>query len=280
MQGWDKALVSYTFFSHGTGVVTAPLPKVWRGRRAPKPPETAPKLNGALVEQSFQSEALGEERKLSVYTPGGGSAKGLPVLFVADGPAVEAYAKVYEPLLAKGKVRRIAMVGIHHGGYRGDLKEGYNRMKDRRMTEYVPGLDSGVYERHMKFFTQEVQDFVVREYGFSGRREDHAVFGASNGGAIAAAAALRRPDLYGAAMPFAVSRPPADTKPGAGPLPKFHFQAGTLESFLIPTQATQTLVRGFGADTSLNLYVGGHDVVVWELAFSEILPRIFPPAPR
>lgn len=274
--GWDDAIITYSFFGKRTAVNTTKDLATWRGPTAPPAPETAASLQGKVIQRKVHSDALGEERDIYVYLPPNAPTTGLPVFYLADGGACKDFAAVLEPLILAGKVRPAAIVGIQSGLYRGASGEAYDPMKDYRSREYVPGVDRERFDKHMKFFTEEVPAIVAKDYGISLAREDRAVMGYSNGGAFSAAAAVRHPDRFGHTLPFSLGIPPTDEKP-AGPLPKFHFVAGRFESFTVSTEREYKKIQEWGGDATFDSYDAGHDFAMWLLAFSRIAPTVFPP---
>jgi enterochelin esterase-like enzyme len=117
--------------------------------------------------------------------------------------------------------------------------------------------------------------YVAKEFGISTKREDRAVTGYSNGGAFSAAVAFRRPEFFGTAMPLSLGVPPLDGKPTA-PMPRMFFAGGALESFGKHTQDVYEQVKAWGVESSMDLYIAGHDSAMWELAFSRLMPKAFP----
>lgn len=275
MSGWDKAIVSYAFIEDGKFPVGVQQ-SVWRGPSAPAAPARANPLQGKVVERTMKSRALNEDRKLFVYLPPNAPKSGLPAVFLADGSAAKSFGEVLEPLILSGKVRPCAIVGVENGGYRGDRETGYDPEKDFRALEYVPGQNPDRFAKHLKFFTDEVGAYVAKEFGISTKRADKAVTGFSNGGAFSAAVATRRPDFFGTSMPLSLGIPANDPKPST-PMPRMMFAAGSLESFSRSTKEVYELVKGWGVNPSYEEYVAGHDFAMWELAFTRMMPNVFPP---
>jgi enterochelin esterase-like enzyme len=271
MPGWEKAFVTYSFIESGK----FDKMKLWKGSQAPELPEKAKTLQGQVIKRKFHSDALGEDRPLFIYVPPNAPKQGLPAVFLADGGACKSYAAVLEPLILAHKVRPCAIVGIESGGYKGERNGPYDPSKDFRAKEYVPGEDSDRFDRHLKFFTDEVGAYVAKEFGISTKREDRAVTGFSNGGAFSAAVAFRKPEFFGTSMPLSLGVPPTDPKP-ATPLPRMFFAGGALESFGFHTQGVYEQVKGWGVESSMDLYIAGHDPAMWELAFSKLMSKAFP----
>jgi|GEM_PF-1285291 len=270
--GWDKAFDTYNFVEDGN---YKPSGTVWRGRRSPKAPEAAAPLQGRVEKRTIHSDALNEDRRIFIYLPPNAPAADIPAVFMADGDACEDFAKVLEPLILAHKVQPCAIVGMAAGTYKGDMKNGYDMSKDFRALEYLPGIDPDRYNAHMKFFCDEVGAYVAKEFGISTSRDKHAVTGFSNGGAFAAGAAFARPDFFCAAMPLSLGIPPTNPVKTAN-TPAIYFAAGTLESFGMRTGDFYEKVKALGVRTSYDTYTAGHDSAMWQMAFSRLIPKVFP----
>ena len=59
-------------------------------------------------------------------------------------------------------------------------------------------------------------------------------------------------------------------------MPRMFFIAGSLESFSVNTSALHEVLKKCGAVTNLDIYVAGHDSLMWKLGFANVAPQIFP----
>jgi enterochelin esterase-like enzyme len=272
MPDWDAMRVKYKFYTtDDPGEI-----RYWQGAKGPAEVVMAEPLKGRLVERSFTSKVLGEERKFTVYLPPNAPTHDLPAFFMADGQSCEPFAKALEPLILAKKIRPVAIVGVHNGnrGPAGLPPSGENF----RAKEYVPGADPERFAKHLEFFADEVTAWAAKEFGISTKREDRAIFGYSDGGSFSATAAITRPEVFGAAVPLSPGIPPKVGKPAA-PLPAFYFAAGRLERFSIPTEMIYRTVLDWGAKASLKTYFSGHDEGTWLTGLVEYAPLIFPYQP-
>lgn len=272
MKGWDRAFVNYLIVEDGK-FPTPPKFAEWRGSSAPQAPVPAGELKGRVEKRSVKSEALGTERDILVYLPPNPPKGDLPAVFFADG-LCEPMARIMEPLMLNGKVRPFAIVGVPSGGYSGDRSKPYDPSLDERAKEYVPGVATEPFDKHMRFFTKEVPQYVRKEFGISSKREELAAGGFSNGGAFAAAVAFRHPEAFGHVIPLSVGVPPDYPKPSAA-LPKIYCAAGTLESFVRGTTRVFEQAKEWGADAEMKTFVAGHDMAMWNIAIFEFLQAIF-----
>ena len=272
---WDHAIVTYTFIHSDLKPGARFVPRVWRGPLAPNVERSKP-LKGRIEERTLHMEQLGgEERKIKVYLPPNAPKQGLPAFFMADGQGCEEFATALEPLILSGKVRPCAIVGVFSGDYAGDRSKGHDPKLDIRGLEYVPGEDDARFAKHLHFFVDEVGAYVAKEFGISRRRQDLAVTGFSNGGAFSAAVAYRRPEAFGTAMPLSLGVPTQDEKPKS-PFPRMMFATGTLEGMYPSTKQMYERMKAEGAEASFETYVAGHDPEMWDTAFANMAPRVFP----
>lgn len=269
---WSRAFISYAFIdSTFQGSIKF---EVWRGPSAPQEPPRAQILS-RVEHLEVDSKILGEKRKVTVILPPKGvDSQGTIVL--ADGQGAEAFGEILRALEAKGKIRPMAIIGIHSGGYRGEPGKPFDPKLDMRAREYVESHDPARFKAHLDWVVDELMPSLRSTYGLSKRREDTGVCGFSNGGAFASAAALRRPEIFGVAMPFSVGVPPQVDRI-QGKAPRFFFSAGDLEpGFLKGTSAAHQTAVSLGARSEFRTYTAGHDPLMWQIAFHEFIPLAFP----
>ena len=275
MSEWNKTFFSYEFFSRQRRGSDSSQPLVFHGADAPPLPKKQSKLHGKIVERTLYSEHLGEERRITVYLPHHAHGADMPALFMADGSTAEGFARIVEPLIDAGRVAPIMIVGVHAAAAPPTSK-GFSLQMDRRATEYLRFLGDERFEKHMQFFAEEVLPWAIKEYGVSARRNDHAAFGFSNGGAFVVSLAFAHPELFAHALPFSVAGSPERVPTGVA-LPRFLFAAGRLEpNFRINTKTMHDNIRAAGGDAAFTDYASGHDTLMWELALATYLPQVFP----
>ncbi len=271
---WDKALVAYAFLPQPPPQGFKFDMQTWRGESGPRPPAPASPLSGTLRDAEFESKFLGEKRKVTVYVPPG-PAEARTAIVMADGQGVSAFAAVLEPLIVAKRVRPIILIGIHNGGFRGSGSAPDLKM-DFRAREYLQGVDPERFAQHLDWVVEEVLPWARGEYpGLSSRREDWCVTGFSNGGSFAAWAATLRGNVFGTSIPLSLGFPPP-AEPPKGPLARFYFAAGSLESFSVRTKQAYERAKAWGAETTYKEFVAGHDSVMWQIAFVEAVETLFP----
>ncbi len=262
----EQAVVSYGFIPMSPGMVTNYRPEgVYRGPKAEPELEKAIPLQGKVETFEIESKALGEKRKGSVYMPPASTLKpGVKpfALYAADG-AAQMFAEVMEPLMRKGQLPPIAIVGIESGGYKGDRSKPYDPDQDMRAKEYIREIGKERFDNHLKFFAEEAVSWSEKKYGIGGRRENRGVIGFSNGGVFAADAGLRKGDVFGLSVPLSVGIPPELTKPKI--MPQFYLCAGTLEpGFLRATTQVARQIMDWKGILKFNERVCGHDDAMWK----------------
>jgi len=226
---------------------------------------------------------LDEDRAVTVYLPPRATKGPLPALFMMDGQSCEGYARVLEPLMLAHKTQWFAIIGIHSapsGAPDAPGQISYSQQSDRRAQEYVQGVRPDVFERHMEFVTTELLPWAIGTYGLSDKPADRAIFGFSNGADFVLAVTLRHPELFGAALPFSAGVP-LNEAPRAQPLPHVFLTAGEFEpSFAAVTKKAYQQLLNNGADAVYTSYVSGHDALMWEVALTQYIPRVFPRTPK
>jgi len=147
---------------------------------------------------------------------------------------------------------------------------GAHRLDDemRRLHEYSPGFDPGVFSAHEEFFVDGLRRWAASRFGVALPATRTAVHGVSAGGELALAIGLRHPDVYGAilcASPGAGYRPPAALP---GPLPRAYFVAGAREPFFLENATRWAdALRAAGADVVLAERAGSHGGAFWREEF-------------
>ena len=273
MKDWNQAFFDYSMNEGGKMVKHQ-----FRGSKAPALPKQAEKLKGYFKIFTLSSKNLGEDREVEVYVPPHTEAT-IPVVVMADGDSTESFAKVSEPLILSKKVAPFAIVGVHHGEYKG-ASDKYEFEKDFRAREYLKVMDPDRFGLHLKFVCEEVLPWAREKFHLSSRREDTAVFGFSNGGAFAMSAALDAPEVFGTSMPSSVAA--FDPKALAevadkGKNTRFYFVAGKLEVFMNNTQNAVKILKDKAAQCTFDSYVSGHESNMWRLGFTRDIVKVFPP---
>ena len=254
----------------------------FRGLNAPGDPlQVGPgMLAGQVFDREIESKALGEMRRLNIYLPPGWSKdKTWPAVFLADNSA-STYAPLVEQMILAGQIAPIVLVSAESGvpAVVGAAPTRYGA--DLRSAEYIRHFEGAGdrFGQHMKFFTDELTRYAVREFSVSPRREDHVVAGFSSGGVFALWAGILHPEVYAYAIPMSpgVAVVTADDL-SAGVRTRFRFAGGLYEPHFIETaQAAEAVLKLGGYDASGMYLSAGHDPDQWRIVMHAALLEIFP----
>jgi enterochelin esterase-like enzyme len=240
------------------------------GTRVAKP-ALSPRLLGRLVEETLHSEALGEPRRLTVYVPPGHDpADRIPVIYMADGAALEGYAPAIEAEIISGRIRPVLVVGIWPG------------MADpgMRVREYLVGHSIPRFRNQRAFVIGEVLPFAEKTFGASDKPGERMLIGFSDGAAWALSMGLKRPDLFGQVAAVSLGWPPATDGIDADGRPKLFLAAGVLEPdfYRVTTQAARR-AQDSPVPVRFEEFASGHVLVAWQTMLADALAWSFPRAP-
>lgn len=255
---------------------------IWRGPKAPPAPEIAKPLAGTIRSELFDSQALGEKRRVHVYLPPGHDpAQPCRVVYSTDG---QLHAEVLEPLIVAGDVLRVMVIAPEaaRSPGRAAVKASNPMENDLRGQEYVPGFNQARFSRHEAFYCRELLNWAEKEYGASRDRSQRVVTGCSYGARFAVEMGVRHPDLFGNVFAFSVAgfytntiprfeRPPVQLSP-----PRFFLAAGTWEQPLYPT--AKNVAEGLRRQrfpVVFSTRVAGHDNAMWREEFVSAIVQVF-----
>jgi enterochelin esterase-like enzyme len=201
-------------------------------------------IAGELVTEALEYDG---GRQVTVYVP---PVPPEAVVFADDGAwHITRLSEVVEDASAQSTM----IVGVH--GLPDD---------DGRLHEYVPGFDAVRFAAHEEFFVDDVGRWVESRFGVALPADRTAVWGASLGGELALALALRHADVYGAvfsASPGAGYKPPAVLP---SPLPRVYLVAGRQEQFFLDNATRWAdALRNADADVAMMQRDGEHGGAFW-----------------
>ena len=252
----DSALLDISAEPAAPGATTG----VWRGPKAPPRPEVADALQGKMFDVLLASKYLAAPRRLWIYTPPGfDPRKRYPVVYMSDGAYRLDQARSIEPLILKGELPPLLLVGIWQGS---DPKF------DLRGAEYLLGSPDGMgfFLKHESFLLKEVLPYVESRFGGSTDRKDRIVTGFSDGAAWAISMGLRHPDLFASVIAQSFVWTPAAKGVEGALSTRFYLSAGTLEPhFYRETLAFAGRARAAGHEVVLEKTVSGHSGPIWNV---------------
>ena len=251
----------------------------WRGPNAPAEPEFDPELQGTLEEVELWSEALGETRRLVIYTPPGFDPEGeYPAVFFADGGKVQFYARYIEPMIREGRVEPLVLVGAR-SGQGGIVEDRSDIHRDMRNADYIPGFvdETPRFDQHMEFFAEELVSHAVEAYAVTTDRRRRAVTGRSSGGAFAFLAGVQRPDAFGLAFPMSGGWGVEDIPQASEDSAIFRLASGRYEmSFMLRARRSVQLLAPAGYDIELQEISAGHTQEIDDYGLLPLLQEFFP----
>ncbi len=232
---------------------------------------TAPRLLGSLVEDTIDSTAMDSRRHLTVYLPPGhDSAQSYPVVYLADGATVRAFAPAIEALIVTGRARPMIVVGLWPA-------QNDPRARGR---EYLVGNSASDYSHHSAFVFDEVMPFVERRYGASARPQDRVVAGFSDGAAWALSFGLRHTRDIGTICAFSLGWPAAAEGVDDDDRPRLYLAGGFLEpGFHRVTAEAARRARSSRAPLLFEEFASGHALIAWQAMLLDALAWTFPRRP-
>lgn len=139
----------------------------------------------------------------------------------------------------------------------------------RSFADVVEGIDAERFDRHWRFFIEEVPAWVEHEFGIVVPRSRRVVARTSNGGAFVATVAAEAPERSGASI--VLSSGWLLVPELFGPLPpdaaghRAFFSAGVYEpGFVEQTRAAHVSAEAAGYVTTFDERVGDHDPLIWQ----------------
>lgn len=264
----DQAVITYTFTPLFGG---GPM-NVRRGShdgrfRGPEAPEELPSndpLAGEVSHHTIESEAMGEQREVTVYRPPGVVPGQSPVIYSTDGNMFAPYARRLDAAIQDGWCPPVVVVAAHAAPMN-------QTSGNLRAAEYLPGFDDARFANHQRFFLVELAAFAESELDVARDPASRAVFGCSDGAGHALATAVRNPRAFGHVFAYSTGMPPdPSTSWGVDGHPMVHLCAGTLEGgFHQATEAWAGFLELQDAPYHFTERVAGHDLIQW----CEELPR-------
>jgi hypothetical protein len=166
-------------------------PLVYRGARAPPAPPSNQGLTGRVETVEIRSAALGNIRKVTVYTPPGSAPKGgWPLVIAANGEDIGPYVGIADALIEQHQSQSVMVAAIWSGVSAG---------------EYLRVKDPDAWGRHAMFVQREVLPLLETRFHATRDPARRLLFGTGNGGDWAVQAALRDPSTAHNVAAFSVS---------------------------------------------------------------------------
>lgn len=273
----QSGIVSYRFIVAQGDAMKFEPPKsdfVWRGADAPAAPAQSKILQGRIIEETIQSVNLSETRGLTVYSPPMRKGeKPAVVIYVADGRNVNGLARYVDALIASRKLPPVLLVGVNSADR---LRDPNPRVADVRAVEYLIGYGETAerFEKHERFFVEEVVRWAESKYNAPKTREKRGIFGVSNGGAFAIAMGAKHFDTFGHVFGFSNDSKDNLLAPGWSDkriAPTYYLVAGSWEFRVRDLPAYAEILKQRGAKVAYAEPVAEHDSTMWNEQFVQAL---------
>lgn len=267
----DEMVVGYGFWELGKdgmplGGGRGPVDHRFRGPSAPPqlPSHEDDQLLGSLTTHTFDSPALRERRTVVVYLPPEHDpSHPTPVVYSTDGNMFAPYARRLDAAISLGHIPPVIVIAPHAAPM--------DHTGNQRALEYLPGFDDQRFDRHQRFFVDELAAWAETSFGAASDREHRAVFGCSDGGAHSLVTGHLHRQRFGHCIAFSTGMPPDERmrwEPDGAPF--VHLCAGTLEpGFHQATEAWAAWLHFHRSPHQWTERVCGHDLIQW----IEELPR-------
>lgn len=275
VDGLDKAVIGYGFWElddngQPTSGGRGPVDHRFRGPDAPAelPSHADDELHGTFETHAFNSTALRENRPIKVYLPPDHTPQEkLPVVYSTDGNMFSPYVRRLDAGIVEGTVPRVVVVAAHSAPM--------DHTGNQRALEYLPGFDDQRFDRHQRFFVNELAEWAEAEFGVSSERGRRAVFGCSDGGGHALATGHMHRDRFGHCIAYSTGMPPNEQMGWeAETAPFVHLCAGTLETgFHQATEAWAAWLHFHKSPHHWTERVCGHDLIQWIEEFPRAIAR-------
>ena len=272
-------MISYSFDEYRAGIKITGRQQEYAGPLAIHQVPFIKKLSGSVENYSLQSKFLNEERTLTIYLPPAyKKSKKYPVVYLTDGKIVKDYAPYVEHLITHNQLPDVILVGVHAGTSSFDVS------KDRRgieynkgMSKFIPGSDSLAFDNHLRFFCEEVVNYIQNRFSVTRDRRETLLFGYSNGASFTVSAGIYYPEVFGHIISGSISWDLSIKTPAWKPdlYPRYHLAAGRLENdFLKTTRVWGDVLKSDDKEFTLSEFNAGHDPIMWRSFFLDRLEHI------
>ncbi len=281
----DEAVITYTRRPVYGPEASAPVTSQagshdgrFRGENSPPELASNDQLAGVLHDEVIGSEALGEPRAVTIYEPPDAARLAeengpLPVVYATDGRLFPAYARRLDAAIVDGWCPPVFVVAAHSAPMMPDP----GAQASPRALEYLPGFEPASFDRHQRFFVDELAAFAEERFPVRQDRAGRSVFGCSDGGGHAIATGMLHFQRFGHVFAFSTGiAPDGQTGWVADEGPFVHLCAGTLEgAFHQATSMWAFFLERIGAPHHFTERVCGHDVIQWAEEFPRALARAY-----
>jgi enterochelin esterase-like enzyme len=286
------ARFGYLINENDTGYRPDPLnPHSWGGRSvaelpdAPEEPwirETPGVPKGTLINETFKSKVLNEDRSFSIYLPSGYDSDGesFNLLVVFDGESYGREGVVPTPTILDNLIHKLRLP---------------RTMAVLVNSQQTRDRDLLCSEPFALFIAKELVPWVREKYRATSDPTRTVVAGSSYGGLAATWTAFRHADVFGNVLaqsgtfsynPNSVGAQDSDYYQETGWLTRqfvrgpmlplrFYLQVGRFEGLSLPTRHLRDVLEAKGYQVTFAEYSGNHDYLSWRNSLGDGLIALF-----
>ncbi len=238
---------------------------IWVGKNKQIGYSKANELKGTLTHTEINSGFLGENRKLTIYTPKIVNEK-TPIVYLTDGIIVEHYAPYVDQLITEKIIKPIKMVGVHASS-------------ENRYKEYVDnGEENEHFSKHEDFFFKEI--LVTIEKGIKEWNGKRYMYGFSNGAAFCMYAGINHPETFEEIIAFStadyISEYSYPINFNHDHYPRFYMGAGRYETNIFNDNIRFIeKLKSNNIELEWKEFVSGHDFNTWKFEYLEYIIKTF-----
>jgi len=277
----NHMLIQYKMKWYKDGAKSESNYKLWKGKNYPNLIKKNHELRGTLETIKIWSKYLEEERELSIYKPINYSkTKKYPVIYFADGSSVQEYANYVEYLINQKKIPEIILVGIHSGKTPEKDKMDISKNKRsieylNRLNEFLPAVDSTLFDNHLRFFCEEAIKYVENNYSID--ENNRTLYGFSNGASFTVTVGLNYPSLFKYIISCSIGWDYSLEEPDwSSNYPKYYLIAGSLEKdFNSITRKWYEILKKQNRQVNFKEVISFHDNIMWREEFLKTLLTLF-----
>ena len=253
-------------------------------------------LESEYFTDSIYSKHLNEYRKHNVYLPKGfNKEKAYPIIYKTDGGRIREnsfYKTTLDSLIDNKIIKPLILISSHANTKiadstsvtRGNGDKVYLQYRNFEYTNnYVStskdSLLRGRFKNHKLYFKDELIPTVETKFNQKLNKEQRYFHGVSNGAGFGMSLLNSHPNIIGTYLCFSTFGGNTQTnawKEGVE-YPKVYLEYGSNEPFFLKEDAEflKSKYDELDLELEINEFQGGHDHIIWQKKFIEIISKIF-----
>jgi len=245
---------------------------------------------------SIFSNHLNEYRKHNVYLPKEfDSLKIYPILFATDGSEISEisfYQKTLDSLIDNDIIKPVIFIASHANHKIADSTsstkgDGTKHYLQYRYFEYVSNYSNSDsllvnrFKNHMLYFKNELIQHTEKEFNQKLNKSNRYFYGVSNGAGFGLSLLNTYPDVIGTYLCFSTFGGDIQTSTWHKEVkyPNLYMRYGSQEPFFLGEDGEflKSKYEELNLFCDIMEFNGGHDYVIWNEEFSEIISRLLRP---